>query len=53
MDGRSHHTLTEAEVRAIISDEAAEAMLHPDLWGLVRFLDAGDKGGDPEAGPDL
>ncbi len=38
---------------AIISDEAAEAMLHPDLWGLVRFLDAGDKGGDPEAGPDL
>ncbi len=22
---------------AIVSDEAAEAMLHPDLWGYVRF----------------
>jgi hypothetical protein len=38
---------------AIISDEAAEAMLHPDLWGLVRFLDAGDKGNDPGDGPDI
>ena len=34
---------------AIVSDEAAEAMLHPDLWGTVRFLDASDKNDAPEA----
>lgn len=39
---------------AIVSDEAAEAMLHPDLWGLVRFsLDAGDKGDAPDMDMDL
>jgi len=38
---------------AIVSDEAAEAMLHPDLWGLVRFVDAGDKGDTPEGPEEL
>lgn len=28
---------------SIVSDEAAESMLHPDLWGYVRFL--GEKKG--------
>jgi hypothetical protein len=36
---------------AIVSDEAAESMLHPDLWGLVRFKGAGAAGDAPDAGP--
>ncbi|MGD0093484.1 MAG: hypothetical protein ABSE73_26525, partial [Planctomycetota bacterium] len=33
---------------AIVSDEAAEAMLHPGLWGYVRFSGATGKAGAPD-----
>jgi len=33
---------------AIVSDEAAEAMLHPGLWGYVRFSGTAGKAGQPE-----
>jgi hypothetical protein len=33
---------------AIVSDEAAEAMLHPDLWGIVRFAAGAGRKGQPE-----
>jgi hypothetical protein len=33
---------------AIISDEAAEAMLHPDLWGMVRFAEKSARADEPE-----
>ena len=34
---------------AIVSDEAAEALLQPGLWGFVRFSGGGGKAGQPEA----
>ncbi|HEY3324298.1 MAG TPA: hypothetical protein VGP72_27855 [Planctomycetota bacterium] len=33
---------------AIVSDEAAEAMLHPSLWGYVRFSGAAGKAGSTD-----
>jgi hypothetical protein len=33
---------------SIVSDEAAEAMLHPDLWGTIRFSSETGPKGQPE-----
>ena len=33
---------------AILSDEAIESQLHPDLWGTVRFSATADRKGQPE-----
>ncbi len=33
---------------AIVSDEAIESQLHPDLWGLVRFSTESGRKGQPE-----
>lgn len=33
---------------SIVSDEAAEALLHPDLWGMLRFSTGSGKKGRPE-----
>jgi hypothetical protein len=38
--------------RAMISDEAIEAQLHPDLWGLVRFSTETGRKGQPEFDPE-
>jgi hypothetical protein len=38
---------------AIVSDEASEAALHPDLWGLVRFSENPDKNDIPDPEGDL
>jgi hypothetical protein len=33
---------------AILSDEAIESQLHPDLWGTVRFSAAAGRKGQPQ-----